>query len=348
MTSLVVIALVVIRALQPAPADINLASSPGNAAAVSTGQAVIAGNPQTSPAAPVPEAPAAVREAVQVTLEEVEEVQELLAEDAAGQDTIPGDLAENNEGPEVAALVSQTAQSPQLQPVVQEAGIGESLSEGDARLQASQEGTALDAESAETIVGERPGQISESAAEEAVTIETGLAPATVADIGEPVRALAEEADSRNTVAETVNEITPPVSAQAVQASEVSLPGAPVAVLPSGLTEMRMNPTAAWLSSLDGQSGYTIQLFSVPSTSPEGLEEYLQFLQLASLLDETYICFMPISSQSSGRWQVMHKEFGGVTPARNFIGELPAYVQQYGPYVRNLNGIQCSYPVQTGN
>lgn len=122
---------------------------------------------------------------------------------------------------------------------------------------------------------------------------------------------------------------------------------PVVVLPSGLTELRMNPTAEWLRSLEGKSGYTIQLFSVPSTNPSGLEEYLQFLQLVSLLNDTYICFMPISSDNSGRWQVMHKEFEGVTPARSLINDLPVYIQQYGPYVRNLNGVECSYPYQVG-
>jgi len=122
---------------------------------------------------------------------------------------------------------------------------------------------------------------------------------------------------------------------------------PVAMVPAGLAELRMEPTADWLRALDEKSGYTIQLFSVPSTNPNGLEEYLQFLQLVSLLDETYICFMPISSESSGRWQVMHHEFAGVTPARQFIDTLPFYIQQYDPYVRNLNGVECSYPVERG-
>jgi len=122
---------------------------------------------------------------------------------------------------------------------------------------------------------------------------------------------------------------------------------PVAMVPSGLAELRMQPTADWLRALDDKNGYTIQLFSVPSTNPNGLEEYLQFLQLVSLLDDTYICFMAISSQISGRWQVMHKEFGGVTLARQFIDSLPFYIQQYDPYVRNLNGVECSYPVERG-
>lgn len=122
---------------------------------------------------------------------------------------------------------------------------------------------------------------------------------------------------------------------------------PVAMVPAGLAELRMQPTADWLRALDDKNGYTIQLFSVPSTNPNGLEEYLQFLQLVSLLDKTYIYFMPISSESSSRWQVMHHEFEGVTPARQFIDSLPVYIQQYDPYVRNLNGVECSYPVERG-
>jgi len=27
--------------------------------------------------------------------------------------------------------------------------------------------------------------------------------------------------------------------------------------------------------------------------------------------------------------------------------LPFYIQQYDPYVRNLNGVECSYPVERG-
>ncbi|MFT5321848.1 MAG: MSHA biogenesis protein MshM [Pseudohongiellaceae bacterium] len=132
-----------------------------------------------------------------------------------------------------------------------------------------------------------------------------------------------------------------------QPVEDELPVSPVTIVPSGLAESRMQPTAEWLRTLSSKSGYSLVMFSVPSTNPRGLEEYLQFLQLVSLLDETYICFMPISSPTSGRWQVMHKEFQGVTPARNFINKLPVYVQQYDPYVSNLGQIECSYPVETG-
>jgi len=132
-----------------------------------------------------------------------------------------------------------------------------------------------------------------------------------------------------------------------QSVDGELPVSPVTIVPSGLAESRMQPTAEWLRTLSSKSGYSLVLFSVPSTNPAGLEEYLQFLQLVSLLDETYICFMPISSPTSGRWQVMHKEFQGVTPARNFINKLPVYVQQYDPYVSNLGQIECSYPVETG-
>lgn len=155
-----------------------------------------------------------------------------------------------------------------------------------------------------------------------------------------------EVEDREVVQVVENVVEEPVAVVETSQNVVIPPAPPVVVLPSGLTELRMLPTASWLQSLSEKSGYTIQLFSVPSTNPNGLEEYLQFLQLVSLLEDTYICFMPISSENSGRWQVMHREFEGVTPARNLIDALPAYVRQYGPYVRNLNGVECSYPYET--
>jgi hypothetical protein len=130
-------------------------------------------------------------------------------------------------------------------------------------------------------------------------------------------------------------------------SPPSLLKPPVSMVPSGLAELRMEPTAKWLADISSKNGYTIVLFSVPSTNPNGLEEYLQFLQLVSLLDDTYICFKPISSSTSGRWQVMYREFQGVTPARNLLRKMPEYILQYDPYLTNINAIKCTYPVEVG-
>ena len=45
---------------------------------------------------------------------------------------------------------------------------------------------------------------------------------------------------------------------------------------------------------------------------------------------------------------MYKEFQGVTPARNLLREMPEYISQYSPYLSNLDGIRCTYPVAVGN
>ena len=208
---------------------------------------------------------------------------------------------------------------------------------GNAGTQVVIEETSLEPATADPVVpvdaaAEDPGQVLASLETRTATADAATMtdiPAAEARLPMPVETTVEE--SAVTTAQAL-----PVSAS------------PVTVVPAGLAELRMGPTAEWLRNPDiiNSNRYTIQMFSVPSTNPNGLEEYLQFLQLVSLLDETYICFMPISSATSGRWQVMHKAFQGVTPARNFIAELPVYIQQYGPYVRNISGIECSYPVDT--
>ena len=214
----------------------------------------------------------------------------------------------------------------------------------------NQEQEQVVAESNEAPVLLVSASIDENVSPSGSSVET-TANQLVVPGGEPERVLYDGDASAVVEERGVVQVTQEVVAESIvdieTSQDVVVPSVPpVVVLPSGLTELRMPQTASWLQSLSAKSGYTIQLFSVPSTNPNGLEEYLQFLQLVSLLEDAYICFMPISSENSGRWQVMLREFEGVTPARNLIDTLPVYIQQFGPYVRNLNGVECSYPYET--
>ncbi len=110
---------------------------------------------------------------------------------------------------------------------------------------------------------------------------------------------------------------------------------------AGLAGQRKAPSEAWLAALPSKMGYTIQLFSVSTKEPQRLEEFLEFLALTNLLDRSYICVISANARRPEQWLVMHGEFAGVSAARSFIRELPAYLTQYQPYIRNLNDIACA-------
>jgi hypothetical protein len=109
----------------------------------------------------------------------------------------------------------------------------------------------------------------------------------------------------------------------------------------GLAGRRSAPSAAWVADLPNKEGYTIQLYAVPTQQPEKLEEFLEFLELTNLLDRSYICVISGNSRRPEQWLVMHDEFPGVSAARRFISDMPPYLAQYQPYIRNLNDIACA-------
>jgi hypothetical protein len=135
------------------------------------------------------------------------------------------------------------------------------------------------------------------------------------------------------------------SAEAGSAAAAS--GAPALAVVSaaqqqgGLIAQRGAPSTAWLAQLQDKSGYTIQLFSMNTTQPQRLEEFLAFLAQSDLLERSYICVISGNASRPEQWLVMHDEFTGVSAARGVIDELPPFVRQYGPYVRNLQDIACA-------
>ena len=135
-----------------------------------------------------------------------------------------------------------------------------------------------------------------------------------------------------------------VTAQPDPVSEsVAIEAAGIASEPNvtGLAGKRMGPSAAWLAALPSKQGYTIQLYSVTTQQSDKLEEFLEFLELTSMLETSHICVISGNSRRPEQWLVMHGEYAGLSEARRFIQELPPYLRQYQPYARNLADIACA-------
>lgn len=106
----------------------------------------------------------------------------------------------------------------------------------------------------------------------------------------------------------------------------------------GLIAMRYAASADWAAN---SNGYTVQLMIAPATQESSLEEFLQFLEVSSLVEDTYVCYEPMQAQGGYRWLVYYGEFNGVSVARNFIQRLPPYVTRHNPFVLNLSDLDCN-------
>jgi len=109
---------------------------------------------------------------------------------------------------------------------------------------------------------------------------------------------------------------------------------------SGLIVIRARASGDWLQAISGKNAYTLQMASFPINDDLMLEEYLQLLSLATLIDETYLCLISGTSRLSPQWLVIHGDFNGLSTARAYIDELPAYSRRYEPFVRNSSSIAC--------
>ncbi|MEX2367373.1 MAG: AAA family ATPase [Pseudohongiellaceae bacterium] len=107
---------------------------------------------------------------------------------------------------------------------------------------------------------------------------------------------------------------------------------------TGLIAMRYNASRQW--PLDS-NGYTVQLLVAPASQEGSLEEFLQFLEVISLVDDTYICFQPVGAGDDYRWLIYYGEFAGVSAARNLIQQMPPYITQHKPFAVNLADLNCS-------
>ncbi len=108
----------------------------------------------------------------------------------------------------------------------------------------------------------------------------------------------------------------------------------------GLIGLRARASGDWLQALSEKNGYTVQMASFPVSDDLLLEEYLQLLSLASLIDDTYLCLISATRTLPQNWLVIHGDFDGLSSARSYINSLPAYSRRYEPFVRNSRGVAC--------
>lgn len=141
-----------------------------------------------------------------------------------------------------------------------------------------------------------------------------------------------------------NDSTPSAAALPETIVIPSIPpdAAPASAQISGsLTEQRIAPSRAWLAQLAQGEGYTIQLYSVQTQQPRRLEAFLEYLATVNLLDRSYICIISANERRPEQWLVMHDSFPGLSAARRFVEQLPPYLAQYQPYIRNLDDVACA-------
>ncbi len=109
----------------------------------------------------------------------------------------------------------------------------------------------------------------------------------------------------------------------------------------GLAATRSQASAEWLAGLPGKIGYTIQIFSALTRQPEKLEEFLVFLESNRMLDMVFLCVISGNNSRPEQWLILYNEFSGLSEAQKLIEVFPAYINQYAPYTRNLNDIECA-------
>lgn len=131
--------------------------------------------------------------------------------------------------------------------------------------------------------------------------------------------------------------------ETVSAKDPETPAGNTANIPSGLkglVAIRARASTAWLAGLAGRSGYSIQLYAVGINEIDKIEEYLEFLELNGMLKDAFLCRISATGGLKAQWLVLHELFPGYSEAAGFIRNLPPYMSQYQPYVRNVQGIAC--------
>lgn len=129
----------------------------------------------------------------------------------------------------------------------------------------------------------------------------------------------------------------------VATSEPVLAAAPV-VIPaglSGLVAVRAQASVPWLAALPGRDGYSVQMYAVGVDQLSLLQEYFEFLELSGMFEHVYMCRISASGGLKAQWLLLHELFAGYSEAELFIRQLPPYLAQHKPYVRNVKGIACT-------
>jgi type II secretory pathway predicted ATPase ExeA len=110
---------------------------------------------------------------------------------------------------------------------------------------------------------------------------------------------------------------------------------------TGLAATRSTPSAEWLASLSNKIGYTVQISSALTRQPEKLEQFLVILASNQMLDQVFLCVISGNNSRPEQWLILYNEFRGLSEAQKRIEGFPPDINQYAPYTRNLNDIECA-------
>ena len=135
---------------------------------------------------------------------------------------------------------------------------------------------------------------------------------------------------------TTIEVTASSSPVAAAAKEVAIPPGLTA-----LVAVRARASVPWLASLPGREGYSVQMYAVGISELDKLQDYFEFLELTDMFGDVYMCRISASGGLEAQWLVLHELFEGYSKAESFIRNLPPYLGQHQPYVRNVKGIACT-------
>lgn len=135
---------------------------------------------------------------------------------------------------------------------------------------------------------------------------------------------------------TTIEVTASSSPVAAAAKEVAIPPGLTA-----LVAVRARASVPWLASLPGREGYSVQMYAVGISELDKLQDYFEFLELTDMFGDVYMCRISAGGGLEAQWLVLHELFEGYSKAESFIRNLPPYLGQHQPYVRNVKGIACT-------
>lgn len=110
---------------------------------------------------------------------------------------------------------------------------------------------------------------------------------------------------------------------------------------SGLVAVRARASVPWLAALPGRDGYSVQMYAVGVEQTSLLQEYFEFLELTGMFEHVYMCRISASGGLKAQWLLLYELFAGYSEAELFIRQLPPYLAQHKPYVRNVKGIACT-------
>ncbi len=105
-----------------------------------------------------------------------------------------------------------------------------------------------------------------------------------------------------------------------------------------LTRARVLASIDWLQQAD-RNGYTVQFIYEETKNLDFAETFLKILDRAGLITDSYVCISTDGNKSS--WTIKYGNFSGLTPAQQFVNELPAVMHEFKPFVQNMSVVECN-------